>query len=651
MATSSDPFDRCPVFIHSLFRSGSTYLFKVFRRSAGYWCYQEPLHEAVIEANNEPSLLLADRSDDLVVQLRHPTLELAYFKELHEVWPAWKDCLDQAAIYDAYFAPGGRDIGIAYWRVLAQAAKGRPVFQECRTSGRIKEIRECIGGRHIYLWRNPWDQWWSHKVQHYFGVANLIIVNASGVPAPVEKLRNALNIGKRDISNVADTFAYYWPKPVSSEDSYQIFYMLWCLGQYEGMMHADLMLNIDRLSDSPTYRYDRQETLLNAGIPGIDFADCHVPQGRYLEQDRAFFEPLEERVHHWLLEGGWSPAQLEQVQSLRQQFTPTSWKVPLESCVEADLAEQASRARALARRHETQLSESVSILNKQNAETEVRAQQAEVMVQQAKASACDAHRYAAQAEARAVELEGRLAHADFRASEAESLIYQAKMRVEQAEARASEASSHTAQAEVLVRQAEARIAELESRLASADSRASEAERQVAVSNLRVAEAQTRERDLLNSASWKITSPLRYLASPMLDLRRKMDQGRISNPTTVRGGLPSFAMRAWVGLQNYHRLRLFVLGTLRHFPVLDFKLRRMYEQSMIGNQLPVTDWHAVERDRIGLSSGIEPFEGISLSTGASSASALPISFRPLPSGVNAAQRTPLEANYPDCLERR
>ncbi len=44
-----------PVFIHSLFRAGSTYIFKLFRESpAGYTAYQEPLHEVLIFAAKEP---------------------------------------------------------------------------------------------------------------------------------------------------------------------------------------------------------------------------------------------------------------------------------------------------------------------------------------------------------------------------------------------------------------------------------------------------------------------------------------------------------------------------------------------------------------------------------------------------------------------
>jgi len=47
-----------PIYIHSLFRAGSTYLFHVFRRSkAGYWCYQEPLHEVAFIAKHNPDIL------------------------------------------------------------------------------------------------------------------------------------------------------------------------------------------------------------------------------------------------------------------------------------------------------------------------------------------------------------------------------------------------------------------------------------------------------------------------------------------------------------------------------------------------------------------------------------------------------------------
>jgi hypothetical protein len=340
---------KSPIFIHSLFRAGSTYLFNVYRRStAGYWCYQEPLHEIAVFARDEPEHLLVDHDQEKTRLLRHPTIEKIYFQELHDTWPVWKDALSASAVYDGYFAPPNTDIGIAYWRVLTDAAQGRPVFQECRTAGRIEAIKDQIGGYHIYLWRNPWDQWWSYKVTPYFDVANQLIINAPDSPLAVQLLRNALDLVEAySEDDLGGAFAYYGAKPLTSEESYLVFYLLWCLGLRAGMMHAQLMLNIDRLSDSPIYRNEIQAQLAKSEINGIDFTDCHVPQGRYLAQDQAFFASLEDKVHHWLKEDGWSQNELDQVQAIRQQYQPASWSVPVATLSPEDMAEQASRARAM----------------------------------------------------------------------------------------------------------------------------------------------------------------------------------------------------------------------------------------------------------------------------------------------------------------
>lgn len=346
--------NKAPIFIHSLFRTGSTYLFNVFRSSAaGYWCYQEPLHEAVINANDNPGSLLKDHGDSLVQQLRHPRIETPYFQELHDTWPAWRDALSATAIYNGYFASPNVDIGIPYFRALVEAAKGRPVFQECRTASRISAIREQLDGYHVYLWRNPWDQWWSYKVARYFDVANQLIINAPNPPLPIEMLRNELGFGTSMLEDIDKSFEHFWGNPLSAEESYLVFYMIWCLGFSEGIKHAHLMMNIDRLSDSPTYRDEMQTKLAEAGIDGINFSDCRVPHGRYLDQDQFFFTELEDKVHNWLMVGGWSQDEVNQVLSLRRQFQPANWSEPITVLSPQDMAEQASRARTQARRTET----------------------------------------------------------------------------------------------------------------------------------------------------------------------------------------------------------------------------------------------------------------------------------------------------------
>ncbi|MCD6274391.1 MAG: hypothetical protein J7K30_16505, partial [Deltaproteobacteria bacterium] len=181
-----------PIFIHSLFRAGSTYLFHVFRRSdAGYWCYQEPLHELSYYSKEDRELLLSEKGEKME-QLRHPSLGDPYFLELYEVADDCLGALSAESIYDAYFAMGDLDPGIGFWRSLIHAAHARPVIQECRTSARISTIKSALGGFHLYLWRNPWDQWWSYKVDRYFDLTSQLFINSPHHPGVIALLREAI---------------------------------------------------------------------------------------------------------------------------------------------------------------------------------------------------------------------------------------------------------------------------------------------------------------------------------------------------------------------------------------------------------------------------------------------------------------------------
>jgi len=330
---------------------------------------------------------------------RHPELDAKYFQELFEVWPVWKDAITESTIYDAYFSD--EDVGIPYWQALAESAHGRPVFEECRTSGRIGAIKREMGGYHIYLWRNPWDQWWSYKVTPYFDIVNQIIIRARNAPEPVRLMIEELALPAYPKSDLSGAFAFYGAWPLDSERSYLVFYMLWCLGLKEGATHADLVLNIDRLSDSVDYRIEMQAQLRDGGINGVDFSDCHVPQGYYLKQDRDFFVPLEERVHEWLKAGGYSQANIEAIRSARCQYQPRSWGLQIDEIDASEMTEQAARGRELARRFLTC-----------GADAEAKAQQAEAKAEQAEAKAEQAEAKAEQAEAKAEQAEAKAEQAE-----------------------------------------------------------------------------------------------------------------------------------------------------------------------------------------------------------------------------------------------
>lgn len=455
MSTESDKSK--PIFIHSLFRAGSTYLFQVFRRSdAGYCVYQEPLHETTFAAANNPENLLSGFGEVEAKQIRHPRLNSGYFQELYDAWPAWKDSITEIMVYRNYFASKETELGIEFWESLIAAAKGRPVFQECRTSGRIGTIKRALGGSHLYLWRNPWDQWWSYKINSYFNTVNQIIIHADNLPAPLRLMLQALGLPEYGLQNLDEAFAFYSQRPLTSEQSYLVFYMLWCLALKEGSRHADLLINIDRLSEATDYRSEMRSKMSDLGIDGIDFSDCQVPQGFYTKDQQTFFAAAESRVHLWLIEGGWHQTDLELIQGLRQQCQPLLWSTSSQSVDASLLLEQADRFQEMARRFET----SVAVYAQDLVVSKKVIQQVEIKAQEA---------------------ERRVIQATEREAQSQSQLSQALLLVEQAQQISQQAEERTQQVEVLVAQ------------------------QIQLSEQRLQQIES----IYQSRSWRITAPLRW----------------------------------------------------------------------------------------------------------------------------------------------
>ena len=337
-----------PIFIHSLWRAGSTYVFQAFRRSpAGYWPYQEPIHEAAFYAKDNPDSLTDFTSESL--QLRHPHLNLPYFYELQQVHAAWRGVLEKRIIYDDYFGATSNEPLKNYFHVLIASAKSRPVIQECRTSSRIGISRKRVGGTHLYLWRNPWDQWWSFKIGEYFNTACLLILNAQNVPPVILRLREEVSYEQFHDDNINEELGHFQQRPLSAEHSYLVFYILWCLGLLEGHLHADLMINIDCLSESSAYNQDIEACLNSLGVPEVDFSDCHIPQGHYFKEDCAFFNQVEDRAHGLLLISGYTEDTVDWLINIRRKYAPL--RTP---DMENDrLARDLKRARRIALRYET----------------------------------------------------------------------------------------------------------------------------------------------------------------------------------------------------------------------------------------------------------------------------------------------------------
>ena len=314
--------DKSPIFIHSMLRSGSTYLFATLRELNDLYCYYEPMHELVAWASADVTRLNIETHADKMQQLRHPEMQSPYFDELQQVWPAWQHRLAPEVVYGGYFAESFVEAGGDFYAALCDAAPGRPVFSECRTAGRIAALKQGLGGWHAYLWRNPWDQWWSTQVDGYFEASNRMVAHANALPPPLLSLREALGLTLSPDQRFSEARDFYLLRPLDLEASYGWFYGVWLHTLELAIRNADLLLNIDSLSQSEDHRAMVSNAFAERGVGPVDFSDASAPSTRFTAAELEAFVAVEARVHNVFQASGWDPERLPVILALREQHRP-----------------------------------------------------------------------------------------------------------------------------------------------------------------------------------------------------------------------------------------------------------------------------------------------------------------------------------------
>lgn len=310
------------LFLHSLWRSGSTYLFEVFRRvPERYFAFQEPLHETMLGAVDDRESLRG-MLPEATVWMRHPALESGYYEEAYQTFDLWREKITKPIIYDHYFRAEDADL-VAFLNALDLTNDRRTVIQECRTASRIGAIRREMGGIHLFTWRNPWDQWWSYKISDYFNAATQLICHAQDAPASMRAFCERHGLVPFHADSIAAELAHFQRRPLRPELSYQAFFLLWAYGWLEAREQAHLLINIDTLSADPSYRKKTVASLRELGIADISFDDCSAFTASFGDEDKAFFADNERQVFELLALDGHGADALEALGAAREAHTPS----------------------------------------------------------------------------------------------------------------------------------------------------------------------------------------------------------------------------------------------------------------------------------------------------------------------------------------
>ena len=284
-------------FVHSLFRSGSTYFYNALKRSEHLHVYHEPMHEVIASLPNSWSEL-SGRKDQLKSTLRHGFLIGGYFDEFSHLLPSIKKTFDPKFSFDYYFMEAGGSAPDlkAYIDLLVGGAPKPPVLQCTRTSGRIAWLKENYKSNHVFLLRNPWDQWYSYKVDLYIATTPRIIYSQSNLPEVLGAVFEASGALPLIGCDTQEKLVCGFKCPPTPDQDYFLFFGLWLYSFVCGERDCDAVIDMDELSTSAEYQANCIASLEKLGIQSIDFSDARLHRTVFDEREQPGFRIVEDQV-------------------------------------------------------------------------------------------------------------------------------------------------------------------------------------------------------------------------------------------------------------------------------------------------------------------------------------------------------------------
>ena len=293
------------VFLHSGFRSGSTWFWSKFRQSESSHSYYEPFNEVLAELQADE--IVNNKSDAWASG--HPKLEQPYYEEFRSLirLEGGVSGFHPDMPYALYYNGAAHQPQQDYIEGLARHAReaGKiPVFGFCRSYARVPWLRRYCGGRHIVTLRNPKDQWASYRTQHekhdnaYFHFKTYMIATIGWHGKVYSGFFDGLpftDLLQVAASERAETlYAYFLT--LGAAERCRVFLRVFALDMLVALPQADVVVDLDELSANPAYRGD-VTTHLRAltGLADLSFEDCALPHSE--AEDSAWTMAVKQELH------------------------------------------------------------------------------------------------------------------------------------------------------------------------------------------------------------------------------------------------------------------------------------------------------------------------------------------------------------------
>ena len=257
-----------PVFVHSSWRTSSTWLWPKLRQAPTAIAYCEIFHE-LLDALTMDHM----RGNDFAKwDSKHPE-GAPYFLEFAQLIEPGGACGATTAsmAFDRFIPQDGLAGSLsaaekAYVEGLIENAYARrkiPVLTDTRTLGRVKALADAFPGRHVLLVRNAFHQWGSYTEQW-----------AHGNNYFLSMLFKTIDGSRHDpfVKLLSDWFADEDRSP-NSAPTFQLF-LLFHLYLYAHAFDAtDLVVDVNRIAAEPEHRAAIEQALSEYVCSPVDLSD------------------------------------------------------------------------------------------------------------------------------------------------------------------------------------------------------------------------------------------------------------------------------------------------------------------------------------------------------------------------------------------
>lgn len=238
-----------PIFVHSSWRTSSTWLWSCFRKFPDKLAYCEIFHECFASLVKEEVSLIGPNS----WHSKHPA-GAPYFIEYLPLIKAEGGLFgySKSMAFDTFVPADGLEGNIGqdekeYVQQLIDhsIALGRQaVLTDTRTLGRIAPLKRTFGGTHLFLFRNLFHQWASYCGQAHDGNDYFL-----------KTIKQTLEANRHD--SFFDDVCKLYPlsNPSTRDKNYFMAFMLLHFYLYaHAAKHADVLMDVTRLAVDRRYR-------------------------------------------------------------------------------------------------------------------------------------------------------------------------------------------------------------------------------------------------------------------------------------------------------------------------------------------------------------------------------------------------------------